>query len=112
MRAGSLKNRVNIQRRVEVQSASGAKTIAWDHVCQVWADVRKLRGREFLAAYKETAPVTTAIKMRWPGFDLTPEGYRLVDVSSKERYDILSVIPGRHQTDVELMCLTGSTDGR
>ena len=44
MKAGQLRHRVEILRRVKEKDKSGATVMVWRPLCKVWADVRHLSG--------------------------------------------------------------------
>lgn len=115
--AGRLNRRVRFETKTETQDAMGARTVSWVALCTVWGAVEPLRGREYLEAYKVATPVTTRITVR-AGRDISaetlrPELHRAVDALRGTVYNIESVIESSLRREViELMCTSGSNDGR
>lgn len=64
MKAGTLRHRVTIQKKVVTQNTYGEEVITWDDVAEVWAAVEPLQGREFLEAQRAGAEVTTRVRIR------------------------------------------------
>jgi SPP1 family predicted phage head-tail adaptor len=63
------KNRkITIQQLGEGQDEAGQPVTDWADVCTVWADIRDVSGREYVAANADRAEVTTRIRIwRRPG---------------------------------------------
>jgi SPP1 family predicted phage head-tail adaptor len=72
MRAGMLRHRVTVVRRIEgAKDAVGTPTYAWtDMEIDVPAHVRPLSGSELLAAQQVNASTTHEVRMRY-GSDIT-----------------------------------------
>lgn len=82
--AGQLSKRISIQKRAPGVGTLGQAIESWTPVAdEIWASVEFLRGREFFAAGQTQSEVTARIVMRW-GLGAW----------------------------LELMCATGSGDGR
>lgn len=56
-------SRITIQQRGTAQDDAGQPVEAWANVAQVWAEIRDVSGREFVAAGAERAEVTTKIRI-------------------------------------------------
>lgn len=69
MKAGRLRHRLVIERRVESQDATtGAVTTSWERVDEVWAAIEPLSVREFIAAQAQQSEVTGKLVIRpFPG---------------------------------------------
>lgn len=68
MRAGSLTQRVTIERVTLTQDAAGQPVESWAPLATVWAAVEPLNGREYFAASSAQSEVTTRIRIRYrPG---------------------------------------------
>lgn len=65
MRAGDLRQRVTIQRRVETPNSFGALERSWEDVATVWAAVEPLQGREFFASKEMYSEVQYRVRMRY-----------------------------------------------
>lgn len=64
MDIGALRDRITIQSQSTTQDAIGEPVQAWVEVATVWASVRDLTGREFLAAQAAQNTVQTKILIR------------------------------------------------
>lgn len=77
MRAGQLTNLLTIQSASESRDGSGGVQVNWTPVGQVWADIRGLSGREFLASQQAGALTTHEVRIRYyPG--LSSSRFRFV----------------------------------
>ena len=66
MKAGTLNNRITIQRRTGGEDAWGAPLPAgWEDVAQVWANVRHVSGSEMIRADADGSKVKASIRIRW-----------------------------------------------
>ncbi|WP_282026855.1 phage head closure protein [Limimaricola cinnabarinus] len=64
MRAGSLRDRITIQRQTETTDDYGNTVGAWADLVSVWADVRETTGKEKVAAGRVEASRTATIRVR------------------------------------------------
>jgi len=66
MRAGKLRRRASLQRKVVSQGTYGEENVSWAEYALVWAAVEPLTGREFVAALGqgEQAVVSGRIRIR------------------------------------------------
>jgi len=101
MLVNRLNKRVKILRLVKERNEFGEPVDTWKEVCTVWAAVEPLRGREFIAALRENAEVTTRIRIRYrEGIDRTMK----VKVGNTE-FEILYIIrPNFARQELQLMC--------
>jgi SPP1 family predicted phage head-tail adaptor len=65
LRSGKLRRRLEIQRVIETQGATGEITVTWGTFATVWGSVEPLRGQEFWAAKEQQAQVDTRIRIRY-----------------------------------------------
>jgi SPP1 family predicted phage head-tail adaptor len=65
MRAGEMRHRVVLQRRLPQQDGSGQQLDYWEDQMTVWAAVEPSRGREFFASEKFVNEISTVVKMRY-----------------------------------------------
>jgi SPP1 family predicted phage head-tail adaptor len=65
MRAGRLDRRIVIEQPVYAQGADGQAVKTWLFFAEVCAEKRDTAGREFIAADRETAALTTTFRLRW-----------------------------------------------
>ena len=56
-------SRIKIQQRGTARDEAGQPVETWVDVAQVWAEIRDISGREFVAAGAEQAEVTTRIRI-------------------------------------------------
>jgi len=66
LKPGEARHLVQIQRRRLQTAAFGEQVEIWDTVCETYAAIRSLSGREFFAAQQVMSTATHEIKMRWP----------------------------------------------
>ena len=63
--AGRLRHRVQLQRQVRGQSpVTGAQTVSWEPLAEVWAEVAALSVRELVAAKAVDSEVTMRVTIR------------------------------------------------
>lgn len=111
MTPAELDKRVTVQQRGEGKDASGAIVQGWVNVIgtgdgKLWARVRDMTGRQFMAATATQNAVTTEIRIR-----------RRLGVAAKMRvlcgadiYDIEAVLV-RDKRWIDLMCTRGLNNG-
>ena len=61
MKAGQLRHRVEILRRVKEKDKSGATVMVWRPLCKVWADVRHVSGSETM----RHEVLSASVRIRW-----------------------------------------------
>lgn len=54
-RSHDMNRRITLQTKVETQSDTGFVTVTWAHYLTIWANVKPVRGREYLEADKVNA---------------------------------------------------------
>lgn len=108
MKAGDLRDLIQIEEKQETQSDSGEVIIEWVEVVQTYAAIEPISGREFFASQTIGSEVTTRIRIRYyPGIvtamRVNHEGIL---------YNVLTVldINNRHR-ELHLMCSSGLTEG-
>ena len=101
MRAGSLRDRVGIQRRTTSRDAAGAVLIAWETYATVWAAVEPLSGREAVAMKEVHASANVRVTLRWRK-DLRAQD-RLLFVTRVFEINGITDVGGR-QRWLELAC--------
>lgn len=107
--AGSLDQRITLQQRVAGVGTLGQAAQSWTPVAEVWARAEPLRGREYFAAGQTQSEVTVRFTIRYRSG--VTSGMRVV--WRGQAYDIASVIePQGARQVLELMCATGSGNGR
>ncbi|UXB42257.1 phage head closure protein [Stenotrophomonas maltophilia] len=63
--AGRLRHRVQLQRQVHGQAPeTGAQTVSWEPLADVWAEVAALSARELVAAKAVDSEVTMRVTIR------------------------------------------------
>lgn len=108
MRAGRLRRRVRLDLNVPIKNTDGGKVDSWVGQDEVAAEVRQLRGREFMAAREFHSEVTARVIIRYrPDIAVEPLRWRVVtvDVPPEHVYQIEHVVDldGRFR-DLELLC--------
>jgi len=103
MQAGTLRHRVNIQRRTLSRNAYGEELDVWsDEGPARWAAIEPLSGRELQQAQQVQAEVTHQVRLRWcVDLDLTPA--KRIRFRTRV-FDIVSVRNVR-EANVELLVL-------
>lgn len=99
MRSGNLDKRITIHAHATGQDANGEPATGWTTFATVWAGIRDLSGREFLAASGTQNAANTKITMRYLS-GVTP-AMRVTHGSNT--YNIESVL-GQDKRSLLLMC--------
>lgn len=103
MNIGWLRHRLTIQEKGSITLTTlGEEEITWTDVGTYWASVEPLRGREYLARQVETAEITTRIRLRYPGTDITPEMRAQCNGHTYNIRQVINVL--ERDKMVELMC--------
>lgn len=105
MRAGALRDRITLQAPPTAQDAAGQPAGNWTDVATVWAEVRDLSGREFIAAQATQSEVSTKIRIRYmTGIDASMRAVRGADV-----YTLVAppLDPDGRRRELVLMCTKG-----
>ena len=104
---------IQLDRRVTIQSPAtgtdeyGAPTVgSWTTLAEVWASVRDVSGREYLAAAAVQNATVTKIYIRY--MDGIKPAMRVL--SDGKIYNIEAVL-GQDKRTLLLMCSTGSNNG-
>ena len=101
MRAGTLDQRVTLERLTGGVDELGQPFEDWATVATVWASVQPLVGREFIAAQAAQSEVTTRVVIRYMA-GLTAADRVLHD---GRVYEVTAVLDVRSQNDeLVLMC--------
>lgn len=108
MRAGPLDKRVLLQRRVDVQSDTGAITPTWLDIREVWADIRHPSGMEAVRSGVPVSVVAASIRIRYRSdVDATCRA-----VYRGTAYGIKAVLPSQVSRDfLDLVCEGGENHG-
>ena len=104
MQAGSLKDRITIQRHTQAKDEWGTLipgSEAWEELAKAWADVKHPSGLGAIKADADVSIVRASIRIR-----------RRTDVDAGMRvlfgagvYDIKAVLPGPFRDYVDLICV-------
>ena len=65
VRAGALRHRVTIERKVSAQDATGALVESWEVVGTVWAEVVPMTARELVAAGRDFGEISHQVLIRY-----------------------------------------------
>ncbi|ATG18036.1 head-tail adaptor [Providencia alcalifaciens] len=107
MDIGRLRHRVRIERPVTKPLSSGTREKTWMPICETWAEVNSISGRELMSSGAEMSEVTVRVWMRYRA-DIHP-ACRMV--YRGRIYGIQAVIPDVKFTRLELLCKYGVKDG-
>lgn len=111
MTPGELDKRVTLQQRGAGKDSSGAATQGWTNIIgtgdgKVWARVRDMTGRQFIAASATQNAVTTEIRIRLRLGIVA----KMRVVFGQDVYDIEAVL-ARDNRWLDLMCTKGLNNG-
>ena len=65
MRSGAMDHPITIQKRVTTTDAAGERVVTWQTFIDCYASKRDAGGRDFFAAHRENAEMTSVFKIRW-----------------------------------------------
>ena len=89
MSAGALNERIQIQRRENVENARGEKTYTYVTFSTVWAESNPKKGREFMAASQLQGEGPAVFKIRYrtdqPSKIAVFDGRNLTEMASSPR---------------------------
>lgn len=108
MNIGRLNKRVSIFRYSETETALGGVKTELKRIATVWAELRPMRGTEFLEYYREANALQYKVTMRWRA-DLTEKDVLVFEGRQFEINSIINIMEGR--TYMEVYC-TESKDTR
>lgn len=63
--AGTLRNRITLQKRQTIVSGYGERTASWVDACTCWADFHPLSVREFLSQSGTQSQVSARVTIRY-----------------------------------------------
>lgn len=88
---GKLNKRVDIYRYTETETSLGSLKTKLKKIATVWAELKPVRGNEFLEYYRETNALQYKITMRWrPG--LTEKDVFVYDGRQFEINSIINIM--------------------
>ena len=99
-----MRSRISIERSTETVDASGSVVQSWQLIANRRADIRPIRGREYLAAGQTVGEVTHTIRLRYEDLlaDLSPKDQI---TKGNRKFDIVSVQNLMERSrEFELMC--------
>ena len=100
MQAGKLRYRCVLRRAQKIRGPTGGWVESWVEVASVWADIRPISGRAWLAAAKEQAEVTAEIFIRFRGD--VEAGMRVI--CKEVAYEVVAPLPDARCQYLKLMC--------
>lgn len=115
MEAGDFRHRVALQSPQETQDPqTGEMVISWQTQATVWASIRPLRAREFIAAQATQSQVTTEIFIRYRAVDPTWRAVHMVNGVPGTVYNIHGVMADPHsgREHVKLAVSSGLNEGQ
>ena len=101
MRAGQLRNQIQIQRKVTAGGSLGHSSTTWENVFanKLWANIRYGSGSEAIRSGQEASLASVSIRIRWR--EGITAGMRVVHNGAN--FDIQAVMPdavGRKHVDL------------
>lgn len=113
--AGTLRHRVELQRRVldsngdPLIDSNGEQVVEWETIATVWAAIAPLSAREFVASQKVDSQVTTRITIRYrAGVD---SNVRILHGSTIYNIEGVLADPESGREYLTLPCSTGLNAG-
>lgn len=103
MKAGRLRNRITIQKKVIGKDNFGQDIDQWVDVCNVRAEIRDISGREYQSSQAEQSQTDCKILIRHRN-DITPD---MRVLCNGIYYDIKAVLEDVKRTRLELPCQKG-----
>lgn len=102
MKAGLLRDIIDLEQRVVTRNAIGDEVVTWSLVQQVYASIQPIRGREFLSLREMQSDITTRIVIRYLAGVETAMRFKVGD----QAYQIDSIVDleNRHRT-LECLCV-------
>jgi SPP1 family predicted phage head-tail adaptor len=101
VRAGLLRSRWTLQRKLVTRSASGDEVVTWSDVATIWADERPTSGTERLRDAAELAQLTTTFSIRYRN-GVTPQMRVTRDSRTLDIQQVVNV-DGRKR-ELQLVC--------
>lgn len=95
MRAGSLKDRIEIQHKVEVRDEFGQPIATWATYKMVWSDFRFLNGTETIKAGADASELKASVRIR-----NLPVTNQMRVLFKGVVYEITAVLPARTHIDL------------
>ena len=107
MRAGELRHRITIEKKVRTRDTFGEETVKWSTDVSVYANVMPLRGNQYFASQQLQSGVTHRIRARhftMGNSTMIQPGY--CRISFKDRkFTILSALnPDERNIYLDFMC--------
>lgn len=111
MQSGRLDSRLTIQRlAVSARTSMGAPSQDWADVCEIWANIRALRGDALFAAQQQQTEYEVEIEVYYR--DDIAAAMRAVDQELGDIYEIKAVDTSQHRKGrLLLQCARGLTQG-
>lgn len=106
--AGNFNRLVRIQRKTSGENGLGEPSQTWEDFAVVWAHIRALNGKEYLAGAHETSKAFVSIRLRYRD-DITAA---MRVVYRDAIYNIEAVLPDMQRREyVDLAASLGANDG-
>jgi head-tail adaptor len=99
--AGSLRDRVTLEKVAKEPSGGSGSSVAYDPVDEVWAEVRSVRYSQFAEQVQVREGATHTIRLRWRRTD----DFDFVSAEGQRRWKVLGVRePDNRRRWVDLFC--------
>lgn len=101
--AANLNQRICLQKFISTQDSFGESSGSWIDIATVWADIRYLNGKEYLASQIEINKAAVSIRIRWHS-DIEPT---MRVLHGNDIYNIEAVLPDmQKRMHLDLVCST------
>lgn len=115
MEAGEFRHRIALQRPEYAQDQNtGEMALSWVTVQTVWAAIKPMRGKEFIASHSNQSQVNTEIFIRFrTDIEPTWRMVHMVNGAAGTIYNIAAVMPDRNsgREHLRMQVSSGVNDG-
>lgn len=110
MRAGSMRQRISLQRKTVTRGAMGGEVVTWATQSTTWAEARPLSGNELVASEQHQGVTVVEFRIRYDSAVIPKPEWRVL--WGPGIYEVTSVInvDGRNR-ELRLMCREGLANG-
>lgn len=111
MEAGRLKHRIKVQKKVNNQDADGNLVENFENVAEIWAEIKDVSAREYLASSSMQTKITTKIVVRYASY-LEQDNLRILYKNRIYRVEGALNDPKMENIYLTLLCSNGVNEGQ